>query len=596
MKVKNCLVVLCLAVLFFSVTSCGAKKNAKEPSKSDTAITSETSRPPVGSPSTSQLPVRYQSPGYVTPKETVAESLGEKADDYQMKVGASINSRGLPLELGKTLETLARLKGMNVSWASDTNQYAQVSVNISPDENFADAIRNLLRQVDHYYEIKGKTIYVRDKETKTFQLGVPSMKGEYTSSVGGNFLASRDAKSGTEGNVKIKSDGNKFDVWENVEKNLSIILAIVEEGEKFVAKEEGKIESDREASAKNALLTDANTVKVSGYGAKSGDSNVNDKRTTEANKESSKQFKYSNRHTSQQGEYFVIDKSIGLITVTAKPVNMSRVEEYINRLKKELFRQISLEAKIIEVVLSKNSNLGIDWKSVLKNLPVTGTVGFGNSGQVYPHLPDSSGTYAGTFVSNVKIDPIDLGVLMSAFDEQGDTHVLANPKLTVLNGQPALISVGKDIAYVKKMTKTTTVGTTGNTDTYTAEPDNVVAGIALGVMASVLDEKRIILNLTPITTDIDNLAADGSVKTTKLGDGSIELGLPQVRIREMSTLVQVEDGEMLIIGGLIDSIETNTNSSLPGLGSVPVLKYLFGAEGKSKTKRELVVLLTPKII
>jgi general secretion pathway protein D/MSHA biogenesis protein MshL len=83
---------------------------------------------------------------------------------------------------------------------------------------------------------------------------------------------------------------------------------------------------------------------------------------------------------------------------------------------------------------------------------------------------------------------------------------------------------------------------------------------------------------------------------TSVGDGSISLGLPQVRIREMSTMVQVEDGEMLIIGGLIDSTETKNGNSVPGLGNIPVIKYLFGTEEKKLQKRELVILLTPKII
>ena len=72
--------------------------------------------------------------------------------------------------------------------------------------------------------------------------------------------------------------------------------------------------------------------------------------------------------------------------------------------------------------------------------------------------------------------------------------------------------------------------------------------------------------------------------------------MPQVNIREMSTIVEVEDGEMLIIGGLIDSVEGKTGSFAPIVGSIPVIKYLFGVEEKRMEKRELVILLAPKII
>jgi len=596
MKVKNCLVALCLALLLSSITSCGAKKQAKNQGNSEPPPVAESMAAPTPS-QPAQLPVRYQSPGFVAVNDTASDTLGEKSDEYQIKVGATIKSTGGLLPLENILNRLANLKGMTVSWASDVNQYAQVNVNISADDNFFNAIDNLLRQVDFFHEVKGKTIFVRNKDTKVYQVGVPSMKGEYTTTVGGNFLSARSSTSGSEGNVKIKSDGNKFDIWDNVESNLKIILAVVDEGAQFAAQELAKTESDREANAKNAILSDGNTVNISGNNqAKPGDSNLNDKKTVEGKKDSTKQFKFSNRQTSRDGEYFVIDKSIGLVTVTAKPVNLKRVDEYISRLKKELFRQIAIEAKIIEVILTDNSKIGLDWGNVLKDFSLKATTSFGNAGQVYPHTPDSSGLYASTFVSRVAIPDLNFNVLLNALNTQGDTHVLANPKLTVLNGQPALISVGKDIAYVKKTSKTTTVSAGVSTDTYTAEPDNVVQGIALGVMASILDDKRVILHLTPITTDLEDLDANGSIKMVSIGGGAIELGLPKVRIREMSTMVQVEDGEMLIIGGLIDSTEVKTGSFAPGLGSIPVVKYLFGVEEKTLQKRELVILLTPKIL
>ena len=184
--------------------------------------------------------------------------------------------------------------------------------------------------------------------------------------------------------------------------------------------------------------------------------------------------------------------------------------------------------------------------------------------------------------------------MMNALNEQGDTRVLANPKLTVLNGQPAIISVGKDIAYIKTVSKD--VDSDTNETTYTAEVDNVVQGIALGVMASVLDGNKLILHLTPITTDIEDLDADGNIKMTSFGDEALQLGLPKVKVRQMSTMVEIENGEMLVIGGLIDSVEGNSGSFAPGVGSIPIVKYLFGVEEKILQKRELVILLTPRII
>jgi general secretion pathway protein D/MSHA biogenesis protein MshL len=264
-----------------------------------------------------------------------------------------------------------------------------------------------------------------------------------------------------------------------------------------------------------------------------------------------------------------------------------------------LYQQVNIEAKIIEVYLQDNSKLGLNWDDLLGGeKSLSSTISFGNAGQVYPYnspRPDIS-VYNNTFISRVTIDSLNFDVFLNALNKQGDTHVLANPKITVLNGQPALISVGKDIAYIKTVTREKD-DESGDV-TYTAETGNVVQGIALGVMASVLDTNRVVLHLTPITTDLEGLTSTGDIPMTTIGQGdtAMSLGLPKIKVREMSTMVEVQNGEMLIIGGLIDSLEGNTGSFAPVVGDIPVLKYLFGYEEKTIQKRELVILLTPRII
>ncbi len=111
-------------------------------------------------------------------------------------------------------------------------------------------------------------------------------------------------------------------------------------------------------------------------------------------------------------------------------------------------------------------------------------------------------------------------------------------------------------------------------------------------MASIIDDKKVILHLTPITTEL----VDGEIQYRVFGDEGLEVGLPQVSIRQMSTMVEVQNGEMLVIGGLIDNVTRNTGNFAPIVGNIPVIKYLFGAEEKISERRELVILLNPKIL
>jgi general secretion pathway protein D/MSHA biogenesis protein MshL len=512
-----------------------------------------------------QLPVRYQVPSYFAQDELASDMLEEDTEEYEIKVGANITSTRGPQPLWDILKRLANLRGMNVSWSSDVDQNVLVDVDISADDSFFGAIDNLLRQVDYFHEVQGNTIVVKYRETRKYHIAIPFMKGEYTSTVGGNFLTDRDAATGTEGTVKVKSAENKFDVWDNITTNLDLILqewrTQKTEQEEIIATEE----------------------------TRSGTAASSEERVQQAT-----------RRVSLGQSYYTVDRNIGLVTVSAPRPLLEKVEHYIDTLKKELYRQVVIEAKIIEVFLRDNSKMGLDWSQVLKDFNISGLVEFGTGGllgQVYPWNPPDvrkpnanyPDTFPDSFVYRVSLEAVPFTAILNALNEQGDTTVLSNPKLTVLNGQPAVISVGTDIAYIKEVSSD--VNNETGTVTYTAETDSVVEGLAFGVLASIIDNDSVILHLTPVTTDLVN----DVIEYREFGIG-LSVGLPQVQIREMSTMVQVNNGEMLIIGGLIDSIEAKDSAFAPLVGNIPLVKYLFGVEEKRMEKRELVILLTPKII
>jgi general secretion pathway protein D/MSHA biogenesis protein MshL len=150
-----------------------------------------------------------------------------------------------------------------------------------------------------------------------------------------------------------------------------------------------------------------------------------------------------------------------------------------------------------------------------------------------------------------------------------------------------MITVGQNITYIDQIE--VDVDTETNTRTYTAETANILSGVGLALTATVLDNNEIIMNLVPVTSELQ-----GEIEYRQVGEG--EVGLPVVNVREMSTTVKVKNGDMLVIGGLISDVNDNTGSFAPVVGDVPLLKYLFGYEEKTKNKRELIVLLKPRII
>lgn len=501
------------------------------------------------------LPVQYQSPNYEVDQRHFEEAFNE--EETSIKVGATIRSNRGAMPLGDILTKLASLKNMNVSWASDVDQDVRVDVNIQANDDFYDAIDNMLRQVDYFHEMEGSTIVVRYKETRQFHVAMPFIKSNYKTSAGGNLLGNNEESENIEGTVQLKSEDNAFDIWDNIQANMDAILNTWKTS----------------ANATSQENTEAQTTVVNAETAGL---------TPPANATATRRY-------SSGGNMYIIDRPIGLITVSAPRPLLDRIDNYLTSLKKELYKQIAIDAKIIEVTLSDSSSIGIDWSSALSGLSSSAAISWGQGGVIY----DRGNGF------NLSVDDVTLGsssfdIALNLIKEQGDAKVLSNPKLSVMNGQPALISVGQSITYISEIEADR--DDDSGTITYSTETDSLLSGLGLGITATILEDNQIIMNLVPVTSELDPYSADESIEYRDIGSDGSQVGLPVVNIREMSTTVRVRNNDTLIIGGLITEVTDDSTSAVPVLGSIPGLKYLFSNTTKSLAKKELVILIKPRII
>lgn len=513
------------------------------------------------------LPVQYQKPSYLV-DAAGKDELDSQADDVVLKVGARISSTK-KVALREIMKPLASQKRLNISWASDVNQDALVDVDIKADDDFYKAIDNILRQVDYFYELQGSTIVIKYRETKQFHVAMPFTKQVLNLTTGGNALGGGTDVTTTniEGTIKLASDKNEFDIWNNIKANIESILKI---------ERTKKITSFKDAPAPE----NAGKPKPGGNATEnSGSENV----MTEV------------EVTGGAENYYLIDKPVGLVTVTASRPIIEKVEAYFKSLHKEIYKQVSIEAKIIEVQFIDSSSIGINWDEVLKGFNISGQVSFGDNGSIFHWDPTSGATTHSRIVSDVSINTADFTLFLNALKTQGNTKVLSNPKISVLNGQPAMISMGRNVTYLKEVSSEVTGTGIDRTTNYTATPGTILSGVGLGLTATVLHNNEIIMNLVPVTSELLE-GTEEAVVVAGEGGTEIKMGLPIVNIREMSTTVRVKDGEMLVIGGLISEVNDNTGSFAPVMGDIPLIKYLFGYEEKTKNKRELIILLKPRII
>lgn len=497
------------------------------------------------------LPARFQKPTFLLDE---MDSTTGFEDEITIPIGADISSNTGPVALREVMKRLAVLKGMNVSWESDVDQGALVDVDIRAEDDFFESIDNLLRQLDYFHEVDGNSIVVKYRKSKVYHLALPYMTPTYEVSVGGNVLGGDSETAGDlEGTIQLKSKGRDdqvFDVWKNIEDNLAEILSLYEET------------SRRDT----IVLTDSDTNEGQGEGAEA--------ETTKKSKESTTEL----ARTKSKGALGMVtyDRPLGIITVTAPQGVLQRTDSYFENLKKELYRQVTIEAKIVEVELTENNRTGINWNELL-DAAFNFKLDFQ---KLNPYLiVNEPTTEENHFLT---IADKDFSLLLDLIEDQGHTEILANPKITVMNGQPALINVGESIQYVSEIIQTINEKIITTTPT-TAQ---VFSGLGLGVIANIVDDE-VILNLTPIESEVTDW------NTEVIGNNT--LTLPTVSVREMNTQVRVKSEDILVIGGLISSISDYEESGVKGLRKLAFGSKMFKQDGVDSRKRELVIMLRPVI-
>ena len=186
--------------------------------------------------------------------------------------------------------------------------------------------------------------------------------------------------------------------------------------------------------------------------------------------------------------------------------------------------------------------------------------------------------------------------LIDLLNKHGTVNVLSTPKILTLNNQPAVINVGKQINYrYQDGTFNTNDTTTAASSTYTME--SVFIGLTLNIVPEITDNGFIILKINPVVSEqldaevnLDN--DDGAV----IDDNGVRIMPPDIRIKQMSSIVKAKDGSRVVVGGLISTKEQDVINKVDGLGDIPIFGWGFKNKKKERYKTELIVVITPKII
>jgi MSHA biogenesis protein MshL len=286
-----------------------------------------------------------------------------------------------------------------------------------------------------------------------------------------------------------------------------------------------------------------------------------------------------------------------VITVRGYPDELREVREFLGVSQQRMQRQVILEAKILEVTLSDGYQQGINWSKAFSSNGTNYTIGQGSivkdtSGNIITSvLPglDSIGALLGG-QSNVVISSGSFDAVLNFMSTQGDLNVLSSPRVTASNNQKAVIKVGTDEYYVTDLSSV--VGSGDNSEpSPEVELTPFFSGISLDVTPQIDDQGNVLLHVHPAVIDVDE-----QIKEIGYGDTKISLPLARSSIRESDSVIRAQDGDVVVIGGLMKSNTVDQVSKVPFLGDIPALGHLFRNTSKMTQKTELVILLKPTVV
>jgi MSHA biogenesis protein MshL len=282
----------------------------------------------------------------------------------------------------------------------------------------------------------------------------------------------------------------------------------------------------------------------------------------------------------------VVTPQAGLVTVRGMPEEIAAVKAYLGQSEQHLQRQVVLEAKIIEVTLNDEYQQGINWQNAMMNLRNT-SFNFNTSGVIASNAITSS--LGG--VTAISFNNADFNGVINLLETQGNAQVLSSPRVTAMNNQKAVIKVGQDEYFVTNVSSDTTVGVGGTTSSPNISLQPFFSGIALDVTPQIDQNGSVILHVHPSVTE----TAEQS-KTIRFSDEQIVLPLAQSNIRESDTIIRARSGEIVVIGGLMQTVTSDSESRTPVLSAIPLLGKLFTSINKVEKKKELVILLKPTVV
>lgn len=577
--------------LLLGVSSC-AHKSKVQPSKGHIDGQNATGSPVVNKPAADAaaagaIPKPVTSSTYLPPPKPKAKEPVYSIVVYDTPVK-------------EVLFAIARDSKLNV----DIHPSIQGRVTLNAvDQTLPAILERLSRQVDLTYKIQGNVLTIAPDQAvlRTYKVDYVNMSRDTTGFIGADGQISSTGQSSGSGGTTSNTSGtgannssrttissksvNQF--WKTLEKNISDLLA--ETDKEIVI---GRMEADKEPSNQGKKDASAN--------AAGGASN----NATSSNAAADSQ-KALTEYKTLFAANVISNPEAGVISVRGTNKQHEKVQEFLDKVLTSAKRQVLIEATIVEVRLNDSFQAGIDWSRLNNSASNSGfifrqqlgpQVNVGATGAL-----TTTATALGSVASNGGfiagyVNPLsrigNIAASINLLEQFGDTKVLSSPKLMVLNNQTAVLKVVDNLVYftVQSQQSQGAVGG-GILSTVTTTPNIVPVGVVMSVTPQINDLSNVNINVRPTVSRVLGYKRDPNPNLI-----NIESLVPEIQVREMESMLQIDSGKIAVLGGLMQDEISNNTDKVPGLSKVPGVGKAFTSKNDANRKTELVVFLRPTVI
>ncbi|MCC6201402.1 MAG: hypothetical protein IT494_00180 [Gammaproteobacteria bacterium] len=294
----------------------------------------------------------------------------------------------------------------------------------------------------------------------------------------------------------------------------------------------------------------------------------------------------------------IANPEAGLVLVNATERQHRRVQAFIDAVLASAQRQVMIEATIVEVRLDDRYQTGIDWTLVRQ----AGRAGLGS-------VLTLAGTPASgevpTLVFNYT-DPnkegLDVSATINLLERFGTTRVLSSPRIMAMNNQTAVLKVSENRVYFTvegtiRDIEGTASGFSRRETIFTTTAHTVPVGFVMNVTPQINDNDVVLLNVRPTISRIIGYVRDPNPSLVREDGKEIVSEIPEIAVRELESLLRLTNGQIAVLGGLMQDTVFKGSERVPLLSRVPLLgEGLFTGRSNDTVKTELVVFIRPVIV